>query len=269
MDPIRLFVSLPFQRDGKAEDYPDCIRSFKAPELNRYLRALREEIPCAAEGMEDCVVTELVFGVGSFCHIPSDDLEELYRLIGECFPLSPKLAVTLQSAPRGFDFYRLTAAKHLREATIRFLTPSLDDAALADAGFCTAKEVLDALEVCFQNGYHRFCCVVSPKRNPTPGSLRATLTGLLEKGPCGFCFDAPLNVGERQLVAETLGERYCETPEGWFLPGFAPPAAEIDQIGCGLAAVTQVGEVRVQASADLDFYCANAADFEALVHPID
>jgi hypothetical protein len=29
-----------------------------------------------------------------------------------------------------------------------------------------------------------------------------------------------------------------------------------------------VGEVRVQASADLDFYCAHAADFEALVHPI-
>ena len=41
MDPIRLFISLPFQRDGNERDYPDCIRDFKAPELNRYLRALR------------------------------------------------------------------------------------------------------------------------------------------------------------------------------------------------------------------------------------
>ena len=64
MDPIRLFISLPFQRDGNREDDPDCIRDFKAPELNRYLRALREEIASASEGMEDCEVTELVFGVG-------------------------------------------------------------------------------------------------------------------------------------------------------------------------------------------------------------
>ena len=33
MDPIRLFISLPFQRDGNREDYPGCIRDFKAPEL--------------------------------------------------------------------------------------------------------------------------------------------------------------------------------------------------------------------------------------------
>ena len=269
MDPVRLFISLPFQRDGNAQDYPDCIRLFKAPELNRYLSALREEIASAAEGLEDCLVTELVFGVGSFCHIPADDLEALYRLIGEHFQLSAKVKVTLQAAPRGFDFYRLTAARHMNQALIHFLTPSLYEDALREAGFCPAGELLAALEVCFQNGYHRFCCVVSPKRNPTPGSLRATLTGLLEKGPCGFCFDAPLNVGERQLVAETLGESYRETPEGWFLPGSAQSAAQIDQIGCGLAAVTQVGEVRVKASADLDFYCAHATDFESLVQPID
>ena len=269
MDPIRLFVSLPFQKDGTAEDYPDCIRSFKAPELNRYLRALREEIRCAAEGLEDCQVTELVFGVGSFCHIPSDDLEGLYRLIGECFRVSAKLAVTLQAAPRGFDFYRLTAAKHMREAMICFLTPSLDETALRETGFCTAKEVLDALEVCFQNGYHRFCCVVSPACAPEPETLRATLTGLREKGPCGFCFDAPLSAQQRQTVAEALGDAYRETPEGWFLPGMSMSRAQIDQIGCGLAAVTQVGEVRVKANADLDFYCAHATDFEALVQPID
>ncbi len=269
MDPIRLFISLPFQRDGNAEDFPDCIRDFRAPELNRYLRALREEIVSAAEGLEDCEVTELVFGVGSFCHIPSDDLEALYRLIGERFHLSPKAAVTLRAAPRGFDFYRLNAARHMGQALIRFLTPSLDEAALREAGFCTASVLLDALEVCFQNGYHRFCCVVSPSRNPTPALLRATLSGLLAKGPCGFCFDGALSDRQRQAVADTLPETYRETPEGWFLPGFGHGEAAIDQIGCGLAAVTQVGEVRVKASGDLDFYCAHAADFEALVHPVD
>lgn len=267
MDPIRLFISLPFQRDGLAEDYPDCIRDFKAPELNRYLRALREEIVSAAEGLDDCVVTELIFGVGSFCHIPPDELEGLYRLIAERFRLYPKLAVTLQAAPRGFDFYRLNAARHLNQALIRFLTPSLDGDALREAGFCTAEELLGALDVCFQNGYRRFCCVVSPGRNPRPELLRATLAGLLEKNPCGFCFDAELSEEQRQLVSEMLGRAYREMPEGWFLPGW-PCAAQIDQIGCGLAAVTQVEGIRVQASADLDFYCANAADFEALVHPI-
>lgn len=268
MDPIRLFISLPFQRDGNERDYPDCIRDFKAPELNRYLRALREEIVSAAEGLEDCEVTELVFGVGSFCHIPQDDLEELYRLIGERFRLSSRVSVTLQAAPRGFDFYRLNAARHLNQAQIRFLTPSLDEEVLREAGFCPVSELLNALDVCYQAGYHRFCCVVSPAKNPKPGQLCTTLAGLLAKRPCGFRFDAGLSAGQRQIVCEALGDTYRETPEGWFLPGFETHAAEIDQIGCGLAAVTQVGEVRVQASADLDFYCAHAADFEALVHPI-
>jgi hypothetical protein len=268
MDPIRLFISLPFQRDGTAQDYPDCIRDFRAPELNRYLGALREEIVSAAEGLEDCQVTELVFGVGSFCHIPSDDLEKLYQLIGERFRLSRRVDVTLQAAPRGFDFFRLTAAKHLNQALIRFLTPSLDEDALRKAGFCAAEEIRGALDVCFQAGYRRFCCVVSPSWNPTPELLRHTLSGLLQTGPCGFCFDGGLSGEQRRIVSETLGEAYRETPEGWFLPGFVPPHAGIDQIGCGLAAVTQVGEVRVQASSDLDFYCAHAADFEALVHTI-
>ena len=130
------------------------------------------------------------------------------------------------------------------------------------------SELLNALDVCYQAGYHRFCCVVSPAKNPKPGQLRTTLAGLLAKRPCGFRFDAGLSAGQRQIVCEALGDTYRETPEGWFLPGFETHAAEIDQIGCGLAAVTQVGEVRVQASADPDFYCAHAADFEALVHPI-
>ena len=268
MDSIRLFISLPFQRDGIAREYPDCIRDFRAPELNRYLHALREEIASAAEGLEDCQVSELVFGVGSFCHIPSDDLEALYDLIGKSFRLSRRVDVSLQAAPRGFDFFRLTSAKHLNQAMIRFLTPSLDAEALREAGFCQAEEIIEALDVCFQAGYHRFCCVVSPARNPTPELFRRTLSGLLQKGPCGFCFDGGLSEEQRRIVSETLGGAYRETLEGWFLPGSVPPHAAIDQIGCGLASVTQVGEVRVQASSDLDFYCAHAADFEALVHPI-
>ena len=268
MDPIRIFISLPFQRDGTAEDYPDCIRDFKARELNRYLPALREEIRSAAEGMEDCEVTEIVFGVGSFCHIPAVDMEEIYRLICERFRVSRKVAVTLRAAPRGFDFYRLNAARHLNQAMIRFLTPSLDAEMLREAGFCPADELLGALDVCFQAGYRRFCCAVSPERNPRPEMLRETLAGLLEKHTCGFCFDGALSAEQREIVSETLGEAYGESAAGWFLPGYEAHAAEIDQIGCGLAAVTQVGEVRVQASADLDFYCAHAADFEALVHPI-
>lgn len=268
MDQIRLFISLPFQRDGTARDYPDCIRDFRAPELNRYLHALREEIASAAGGLEDCQVTELVFGVGSFCHIPADNLEDLYSLIGKHFRLSLQVAVTLQAAPRGFDFFRLTAAKHLNQALIRFLTPSLDDDALREAGFCPAEELLNALDVCFQAGYHRFCCVVSPARNATTEQLRRTLDGLLQKGPCGFCFDGELSEDQRRIVIETLDGPYSETPDGWFLPGTAPVHAEMDQIGCGLAAVTQVGGVRVQASDDLDYYCEHAADFEALVHPI-
>ncbi len=268
MDKIRLFISLPFQRDGRAQDYPDCIREFKAPELNRYLTALREEIASAGEGMEDCQVTELVFGTGSICHIPPDDLEELYALIGKHFRVSPKVQISLQATPRGFDFFRLTAAKHLNQAMLYFLTPSLDESVLQGLSFPAQTEVLTALDVCFQAGYHRFCCMVSPKWNPADGQLEATLRLLLQKGPCGFRFDSPLNVEQRRAVLSVLGERFEETPEGWFLPDTAPQREEIDQIGCGLAAITQVGDVRVQASSDLDFYCAHATDFEALVHPI-
>ena len=252
MEAIRLFVSLPFQKDGTAQDCPDCIRSFKAPELNRYLTALQREIPSAAEGLEDCLVTELQFGVGSFCHIPADDLEALYQLIRDSFPVSRTVSVRLLATVRGFDFYRLTAAKHLNEAVIEFLTPT----------------TLAALEVCFQAGYHRFSCTVSPLHNPTEPILRDTLSRLLTKRPGAFFFDAPLSGEQAALVRELLSGTYEERDGGWLLPGFPLSHEQMDQIGCGLGAITAVEGARVKASTDLDYYCEHAEDFEALVQQV-
>jgi len=42
----------------------------------------------------------------------------------------------------------------------------------------------------------------------------------------------------------------------------------MDQIGCGLGAITAVEGVRVKASTDLDYYCEHAEDFEALVQQV-
>ena len=268
MEAIRLFVSLPFQKDGTAQDCPDCIRSFKAPELNRYLTALQREIPSAAEGLEDCLVTELQFGVGSFCHIPADDLEALYQLIRDSFPVSRTVSVRLLATGRGFDFYRLTAAKHLNEAVIEFLTPTLDEEELIRLGFGPAEQTLAALGVCFQAGYHRFSCTVSPLHNPTEPILRDTLSRLLTKRPGAFFFDAPLSGEQAALVRELLSGTYEERDGGWLLPGFQLPHGQMDQIGCGLGAITAVEGARVKASTDLDYYCEHSEDFEALVQPV-
>lgn len=268
MEAIRLFVSLPFQKDGTAQDDPDCIRSFRSPELNRYLAALQREIPAAAEGLEDCVVTELQFGLGSFCHIPADDLEALYQCIRDAFTVSRSVTVRLRATPRGFDFYRLTAARHLNEAVIDFLTPTLDEEALARLNFAPAAQTLAALEVCFQAGYHRFSCTVSPLHNPTAPILRDTLSRLLPKRPGAFLFDAPLSAEQAALVRELLSESYEERGGGWFLPGFQLPHEPLEQIGCGLGAVTELEGVRVKTSTDLDYYCEHADDFEALVQPL-
>jgi hypothetical protein len=125
--------------------------------------------------------------------------------------------------------------------------------------------LLNALDVCFQAGYPRFCCVVSPAKNPAPEQLRGTLAGLLAKRPCGFCFDEALSEEQRPIVCEALGDTYRETPEGWFLPGLETHAAEIDQIGCGLAAVSKAGDTLVRATSDFDFYCEHSTEFELLI----
>ena len=268
MENIRLFISLPFQRDGLAQDYPDCIQRFRAAEMNCYLKALQEEIRSAAFGMEDCAVSELVFGTGSYCHFPPEDLEELFALIGRCFQLRRDLAVTVQAAPRGFDFFQLTCARHLNEALIRFLTPCLDDERLREIGFCASEEILNALDVCFQSGYRRFVCRVSTRCHENAGALRATLEGLRARSPAAIEFDAPPEAELRLTAAEVLGKGYLETASGWLRADYQPvfdPA--IDQIGCGLAAVTRFGDTRVKTTSDLNFYCEHAEDFEALVHP--
>ncbi len=265
MEPIRLFISLPFLTCGREEDYPLCLRRFRAPELRRYLEALRREIPAAAEGLEDCAVTEVEFGLGSFTHLPPEDLEALYRLIGKHFRLEKHCAVTLQAAPAGFDFFRLNAARHMDQAWLRFLIPSLDAEQLRAAAFGTPEEALAALEVCYQDNYHRFTCRLSPKYNPTPEILRASLTGLLAKRPGGFLFDAPLGDEERALVRETLPAEYRETPQGWLRGDLEPPAPAAGQVGCGLGAVTRFGDSEARSSTDFDFYCAHSDDFELLV----
>ena len=268
MEDIRLFVSLPFQKDGTERDFPDRIRDFKAPELRRYLRALEEEIVSAAEGLEDCRVRSLEFGTGSFCHIPADDLEELYALIRRHFSLASDLSVTLGATPRGFDFYRLTAARHLNQAMIRFRFPGLDPEQLRERGFCGPEEILAALEVCFQNGYHRFQCALSPQANPEPERLRDCLAQLLPKGPEAILFDAPLTAEQRECVQALLEPVFQAGPEGWYRGGRFPAGEPADQIGCGLGAVTCFDGIRVRASTDFAYYCEHAADFESLVQPI-
>lgn len=266
MDNIRLFLSLPFQRDGNAADYPDCVKQFRARELDRYLQALRAEIVSAAEGLEDCLVTELECGVGSFCHIPSDELEALFDLVRRHYRLSPHAAVSLRAAPSGFDFYRLTAAKHLNEARIDFLTPCLDDDRLAELGFCKAEAILNALDVCFQAGYHRFTCLLSPRCHSIAEELGASAASLAQKKPGAIRFDAPLTPEEREAVASALGGSYHPDGDAWLREGFSLARDEsLDQIGCGLAAVSKAGETLVKATADFDFYCEHSTEFELLI----
>lgn len=269
MEAVKLFISLPFQKDGTEEAFPGRLRAFRAPELNRYLDALRREIRSAAEGMEDTEVSALEFGFGSFCHIPPDDLAALYSLIGSCFRLKPGLRVTLNATPRGFDFYRLNAARQAGEAQIRFLTPCVQDEGLRAAGFGTAEELLGALDVCFQAGYHRFVCELSPACHPTAAALADSLGKLLQKRPEGFTFDAQLTPEQRETAARLLCPSYVERPEGFFLPRAVPVEPEEDQLGCGLGAVTRFGGAAVRNTTDFDFYCEHAEDFELIAKPIE
>ena len=269
MEQLSLFICLPFQKDGTEAAFPGRVRDFRAPELDRYLEALEREIRSAGAGTEDCEVASLCFGFGSFCHIPADSLTALYSLVSSCFRLSREAAVSLCASPRGFDFFRLSAAKQLHQAQIRFLTPCIQDEGLREAGFGTAADLLAALDVCFQAGYHRFVCVVSPACHPTEASLAETLTALLQKSPEGIVFDAPLSAVQRESAARILAPRYTEGPTGWFLPGREPARAPEEQIGCGLGAVTRLGGITVRNTTDFDFYCEHAEDFELIAKPTE
>ena len=269
MDNIRLFLSLPFQRDGLSTDYPDCVKTFRAPDLDRYLGALREEIVSAAYALDDCSISELRFGVGSFCHIPSVNLEALYRLVSKHYHLSPRLSVSLRTAPRGFDFYSLTAAKHLKEARIDFLTPCLDPDVLREMDFCPPEDILSALDTCFQSGYYRFTCTLSPRRCTSPGKLGEAISEMKQRKPGAFMFDSDLNDSQRHSVKNALGDDYHEEANKWLRNDFSIPYDEnIDQIGCGLCAVTSVDDVKVKSTSDLAFYCDHPDEFDRLIHPL-
>ena len=40
MESTRIFISLPFRTDGLKEEHPECLKSFDARQINRFLEAL-------------------------------------------------------------------------------------------------------------------------------------------------------------------------------------------------------------------------------------
>ena len=269
MTPLRIDLSLPFRLEGTREDFPEAIFSFTASDTRRYLTALRKEILAGAEGMEDCLVTELSFGPGSFCHYASEDIEGLFTLVRSCFRVSPKAHITLEATPAGFDFYRLTVARHLMEATLVFEIPAMEDAALHKAGYLTdVLGIQKALDVCFQNAYRHLAFRLPARYHVERKDWERSIGMLLPYKPTAFLLPG--------AGTKDIGEIQSILPSGWrmgqqgaFREGsreeafFASPSPK-ERIGCGLGAYTQLEGLRVRNTTSLEVYCRVSPDFTLL-----
>jgi hypothetical protein len=270
MEKLKLFISLPFRREGSPDAYPDSVFQFDVCTIRSYLQALRNEIEAAAYGMEDCQVTEITFGIGSYCHLLTTDVEDLYRLISQKFQVSPKVHVQLRATAAGFDFYRMTTARHLNMAQIVFDLPSMDETELKNAGFYTAPDAIrKALDGCFQNAYHHLVFRISPRSNPTDEILRDTVTQLLRYKPELFAFSEGPSNDQMQLMRDLLlPAGYIEVSGQFQKNTYQPPEAADLQIGCGLNSLTKMDQAAFRTTSDLAFYCEHSTEFELLVNPV-
>lgn len=266
MESAKVFVSLPFRVDGLKEEHPECLKSFDARQINRFLEALHKEILTVSKECDDLLVREIEIGNGSASHLTSDDLAGIVRSIHQHFHTDPHRTIRLTFTPSGFDFYKLSAVRQMKNATICFELPEPTDEGLRAAGYhCTAKQAFGALETCFQNAYHDFAVFLISK-NSEAERAEKLLKRILETHPREIILrsdaDQELSDAAEGVLA---GEGWLQSDNHWYRDSVPSPSSCTVQVGCGPNAATVFDGIPVRSTSDFDFYCDHSDDFEALV----
>ena len=265
METARIGVSLPFRAEGPAEEHVGCRKTFDSRDMDRFLTALYREIHEASADCDDLLVREIVFGNGSAAHFTADDLMRMVSEIKKQFHVSPQAVIRFTVTPAGFDFYKLSAIRQMR-GSVCFELPALTDEGLQAGEYhCTAEQAAAALECCFQNGFRQFSVYLTA-RSMKEKEAEETLKRLLAMHPEAIrlrkdAADPFTDTVNRILEAEGWTRRdHCWTCEA--IPDPAPCSV---QIGCGPNAVSVFENTALRSTADFEYYCEHADDFEALV----
>ncbi|MBQ9663315.1 MAG: hypothetical protein IJV40_09215 [Oscillospiraceae bacterium] len=266
MEAAKIFISLPFRVDGLEAAHPGCLKTFDSRHMNRFITALNRELCALSEESEDLLIREIEIGNGSASHLTADDLAGIIRLIKKQFHVDPQRTVRFHMTPSGFDFYKLSAVRQIRNASICFELPDLTDEGLLAAGYrCTGKQAVGALDTCFQNAFHAFGVLLTSDNMPQEKAV-TLLKCILPTHP-GAIF---LPAGSSQQLLDAVdhvlaGEKWMRSGRSWYRDNIPPASRCTVQIGCGPGAVSVFDGVPVQSTVDFDFYCDHSDDFEALV----
>ena len=266
MDPARIFISIPFRIDGKASEHPGCLQTFDSRQINRYLAALEKDIAAAAEDSDDLQIQEIILGNGSACHLTADDLTAVVSLVRKHFSVISHFRFIVHTTPSGFDFYKLSAIRHLGRAIVIFDIPALTDEGLLAAGYhCDCVKAAAALSCCFENGFRDFACSVSAAYS-NPEQYASMLRQILSFQPERIIL--PDHTGAEYVkISDTVpgGSGYLKEGNTWYRDSIPPVSLCRTQIGCGPYSISIFDGTAVRTTADFEYYCDHSDDFEALV----
>ena len=266
MEATKIFISLPFRTDGSEGEHPGCLKSFDSRHINRFITALKKELRTVSEESDDLLVKEIEIGNGSASHLTAEDLTDLIRVIQQSFHIDLKRTIRITMTPSGFDFYKLSAVRQMKNATISFELPDLTDAGLYAAGYhCTGKQAIGALDTCFQNAFHDFAVFLTAKDMETV-KAEEILKRILAAHPN----EVELRPDAEQRFVRAMErvlaeENWVQSERHWYRDRVPTPVRCTVQIGCGPNAVSVFDHIPVRSTADFDFYCEHSDDYEALV----
>ena len=254
MEQIKLFISLAFRKEGLATQYPDCIFNFTAKEINEYINALKKEITAASIGCENCQVTEIELGNGSYAHYSSIHIEEIINHVKASFHVAQDVHVTLHCSCANFTFYSATIARQLNHATIVIDVPSLNENILRDYNYHTnVRTMREALQIGFDQQLKNFIIEIDPSIDFEDCLEQLATTTKVKK----ITFTHELNEKEKALFEPYKDRFEIHTFQ------------EVnDQIGVGLGAISIMQDVKYKNTNDFAFYLENADDFEKIASKI-
>lgn len=266
MESTRIFISLPFRTDGLKEEHPECLKSFDARQINRFLEALHKEISTVSEECDDLLVREIEIGNGSASHLTADDLTGIVHAIHQHFHTDPHRTIRLTYTPSGFDFYKLSAVRQMKNTTICFELPELTDEGLRTADYhCTETQAVGALETCFQNAYRDFA-VFLISEGMAAETAEELLTRILATHPKEIILRANADPELVNAAARFLTDQgWMRSDHHWYRDSVPSLPRCTAQVGLGPNAITIFDGIPVQSTPDFDFYCDHSDDFEALV----
>lgn len=283
-EPLKLFISTPFRSFGTSRLFPDSLFGVGDALKAAYVEALVAEIASAAYGTEDMVVDEVEFGCGPASSLASEQLARVMRAVRDNFRIAGDVRIHGIETPGGLtvDHAGFCKNNHMEYLELEFL--SADALALHAEGLPPAS---DASVACFQVTYftggpqlgvlldarlerdeRAFRKSVAEALGRDPLFVRAI--GLNESADTGGCIAALRTMCKRHgLVEVCAGALAAPGTLVFARKGFCGlPAAHVNQIGCGVNAISVFDGVRFKTTGDLSQYLAHSTDFPAIARQV-